>query len=123
MAPLYDPTSHPLLSTEAGALDPDELEAHAEIAESALGLADTEFEDSEATEATHAVVRQVNLQVDVGLTPKIAYLESERKGDEARTYRSASPEAGEGVLLDPLAKRMVANLKSRSGWGTLSGFR
>lgn len=62
--PTFDVTEHPLLSTGALELSPDELDAHARIAEQLLGLAGASLTGDEAEAAKDAIVLQVNYQVD-----------------------------------------------------------
>lgn len=107
---IYDVTAHPLLSDQAAALGPSELEAHARVAETSLGLLNfTAFVDGtdKYDRATDAVALQINYQVEAGIEAFI--MSGESRGARRRSYRGGSRKRM--APLHPMARKIVNAIK------------
>lgn len=87
---LYDITDHPLLTEEAAQLGPTELNAHARMAETLLGLLtftafDPTTDADNYARATDAVALQVSYQVEAGIEAFLTT--SDRRGGRSKTFR------------------------------------
>jgi hypothetical protein len=115
-----DPYGHPFLSEQAKDLDPDSLEAHAELAEDLLGITSLSLSEDQLESARRAVVRQINLQVS--LPEDFALVQSESKGDQSVEYRGTNIQAGVNPI-DPIAERIADSLAGAQNWGAVRSVR
>ena len=117
----YDISSHPLLSEDAAALQPDQLEEYVELAEDLLGLAGVIFtEESAVSTVERALVLQVNywLEHDVSNPQQ---LQAERRGDRSFAYYRA---AGSRLFMNPLSLQLIERLlTTEGGWENLTSVR
>lgn len=115
--PRYDPTEHPLLSPEAARLEPEELEAQADVAEELLGLVDSRHTGEKADRATRAVALQVNHQVALG--SEASAIQSKGRGSRSVTYRQTG--GGDLVSVSAAARKIVEQLSGTvwNGAGSL----
>lgn len=114
---LYDVADHPLLSEEAAQLGPSELNAHARVAETLLGLlAFPAFDATTATDkydrATDAVAMQISYQVAAGIEAFLA--NSDRRGQRTRNFRGR----GRMPPVHSMAKKIISAIKPAT---TVSG--
>jgi hypothetical protein len=118
VAPLYPPGDTHVLSDTARELHEHELDAHAVVAETLLGLRSTKYSGDEADQAALAVAHQVNFQV---FRPALfALVQSETKGTQSVTFRETQ---GEKHLTDDIAAAIVDRLASTVGWPTIRSKR
>lgn len=113
---IYSVTAHPLLSDQAAALSGPELDAHARVAESLLGLDTfTPFDPIQKTDfynrATDAVALQVSYQVESGIEAFV--MSGESRGARRRSYRGGSHRRMQP--LHPTSRKIVSSLKLRAG--------
>jgi len=109
--PTYDPAGHPRLSEEAQAISPEELAAYADEAEAVFAIAGTAHEGRDAEDLTLAVVRQVNLTVQLEQIGRGA-VASESKGDQSVTL-ARDARTGLAVQVDALAQQIVDRVVAR----------
>ena len=81
----FIPTDHVLLSSTARMLGAGAIEAHADIAEARLSLADATVSGGEVDRITTAVALQVNMQVEKGVDAHV-YRDTSR-GQRSKSYR------------------------------------
>lgn len=118
--PTYDVTGHPLLSDAAQALRSSELEAQADAAEEVLGIAGTSYSGDDETRLLVALARQVNHQVALD-GAGAAYLVSESKGSQSRTYRAGG--SGSVMTADPIAIRIARAVLGTGAWDDVRAVR
>lgn len=109
MAATYDVHDHPLLSAAAKQLvsdDPSAFDAQAITAERVLGLRGTQLTGDDAEDARVAIVRQLNLQLQIDAMGG-ANVVSESKGAQSYTYAQHN---GERVAIDRIALSIARQL-------------
>lgn len=100
---LYEIRESAMLSDEAKALEPADLDAHARIAESLLGLrSPAGWTGADAEMAALAVARQVSLQVRLDVDMQV--LLRVTRGERSEDYREVLPE------VDSMAQRIIGML-------------
>ncbi len=100
---LYDIDAHPLLSGKyAGLKTDDERDAQHLVAEMLLDLRPPAYTGDKAEELGYAVVRQINFQLEHGLTPEIVKSTSTTHPGLTTSYRDryVSPVAWDIVKRD-----------------------
>jgi hypothetical protein len=116
---MYDILLHALLSLDAKAKGPDEIQAQQRVAERVLGLRDTDYLGSAKADAEDALAMQVSLQV--ATDPETYLAQSETRGSRSITYRDQVP-------LHPLALTIAEALFSEdlgagNRWPTITSLR
>lgn len=105
MEPLYDITGHPLLSSKFNALaSDDQKNAHIINAQLLLQLRAPAYAGDEADQLGYAIVRQVNFQLEQGITPE--FMKSVSKGvpGNVETYRDRYVEPGAWAIVSHVTK-------------------
>jgi hypothetical protein len=113
MAPLYDPTGSPLLSSAAVALAGN-LGAYAEAAERLQRLRGTRYRGEDAETAKLVVVFQVNGLVAQGVT--LSQVASVGRGARSISYKTDA--GGKTIFLDERASELREQLDD---WPVLRG--
>lgn len=106
--PTYDPSGSSLLSDDAAALVMADFDELSDLAEDLLGIAGISFTGDDAAALTRAVALEVNLLV--ASPADAAYLASEAKGSQSRSYRQ-----GGALVVDPRAARIVQRITGGAG--------
>lgn len=112
MAATYTPSADHGLSAAGQALEALRLESEVLVAEEVLGLAGAALTGDEASKATVAVARQVNLQLKMAGASDVV---AESKGSQSFTYARVN---GQRVAVDSLAQAIVSGIlgsQPRSG--------
>jgi hypothetical protein len=105
LAPLYDIASHPLLGGKYTALKtPEEKEATQIMAELLLDLRAPAYTCDDALELAYAVVRQVNFQLEHGLTPDVVKSVSQTVPGTTTTYRERYKDPGAAAIVARVTK-------------------
>lgn len=107
---LYPVVDHDLLSPKAKKLSPRALELTTLGAETVLGLLGTTYSGDRGDRAKVAVVRQVNMVVEMPVNP---FLESETRGSKSKSW-AVPRDIGGSVAVDPVAKEIVLALARES---------
>jgi hypothetical protein len=103
LVPLYDVTGHPLLSEQFNKLKTaEEKTAQMIMAHLLLNLRAPAFSGDEAEELGYAIVRQVNYQIQRGISPEVMKSISNTQPGITTTYRDR--------YLDPGAWAIVARV-------------
>jgi hypothetical protein len=105
MEPLYDITGHPLLSSKFSALASDDLKnAHILQAQLLLQLREPVYTGDEAEQLGYALVRQVNFQLEKGITPE--FMKSVSKGvpGNVETFRDRYVDSGAWAIVSHVTK-------------------
>lgn len=111
-----DVRSSSLLSTEAGDLSPEVLDAYVEAASTLLHpcLPSIQLSGERARVASHALALQVSRMVRAASSGE-GDLVSLSRGSRSWTYRSTK--SGGAITVDPVAAGMIANLGLDCGGG------
>lgn len=105
---IYDVLNHKLLSDAAKDLEPDELETHARVAETLLGLlkfSPFAVDTDSYLRAADAVALQISFQVESGIEAFI--LTHETRGARTRDYRGR----GRMPPIHPTARKIISAIK------------
>jgi hypothetical protein len=98
--PLYDITGHPLLSDKYNKLkDDDEKTAQNYVAELLLNLREPVYTGDDADELGHAIVRQINFQMEQGITPEVLRSVSNAHPGNTTQYRDRWVEPGAWAIV------------------------
>lgn len=105
LAPLYDITAHPLLGGKyTGLKTPEEKEATQILAELLLDLRGPAYTGDDAEELAYAVVRQINFQLEHGITPDIMKSVSQSTPGTTTAYRDRFKDPGAAAIVARVTK-------------------
>lgn len=104
LSPLYDVAGHPLLGAKFTALGEERQESEQILAELLLNLTKPVYTGDDAEELGYAIVRQINFQLEAGITPEVMKSVSKTVPGNVETFRDRYLEPGAAAIVARVTK-------------------